>query len=118
MAGSPSEGGLKRKYVPALFLTLGAIPSLAWASQPGFAQAAPGPVALAVEGRLASSLAFSALFAGISLAVFFIWRRERRLRTRLQMKNTASEIPASSALNARDDANVPSTAGATGPGAA
>jgi GAF domain-containing protein len=84
MAGSPSEGGLKRKYVPALFLTLGAIPSLAWASQPGFAQAAPSPVAPAVEGTLASSLAFSALFAGISLAVFFIWRRERRLRTQRQ----------------------------------
>jgi len=31
-----------------------------------------------------SSLAFGALFTGISLAVFFVWRRERRLRVQRQ----------------------------------
>jgi hypothetical protein len=29
-------------------------------------------------------LAFGALFTGISLAVFFVWRRERRLRVQRQ----------------------------------
>ncbi|HMD71893.1 MAG TPA: GAF domain-containing protein [Bryobacteraceae bacterium] len=65
--------------MPGLFLALGAIPSLTWASQSGTMQAATVPAA--IQGTVTSSLAFGALFAGISLAVFFIWRRERRLRT-------------------------------------
>ena len=83
MAGSPNEGGLKRKFAPELFLALGAIPSLAWASQPASLQTTV-PAAAGVEGTVTSSLAFGALFTGISLAVFFIWKRERRLRTQRQ----------------------------------
>src|SRR5271157_2120668 len=79
MAGSPNQGGLKSGLMPGLFLALGAIPSLTWASQSGTMQAATVPAA--IQGTVTSSLAFGALFAGISLAVFFIWRRERRLRT-------------------------------------
>jgi GAF domain-containing protein len=80
MAGSPSEGGLKSTFMPGLCVSLGALPSLAWASHSNFVRAATSPAAFALDGTVTSSLAFGTLIAGISLAVFFVWRRERRLR--------------------------------------
>jgi GAF domain-containing protein/CheY-like chemotaxis protein len=38
----------------------------------------------ALAGTVTSSLAFGALLAGIALAVFFVWKRERSLRTQRQ----------------------------------
>ncbi len=83
MAGSPNAGGLKRKSAPGLLLALGAFPLLASASQTASLETRL-PLAASVEGTVTSSLAFGSLFAGVALAVFFIWRRERRLRTQRQ----------------------------------
>ena len=83
MAGSPSAGGLRSTFVLVLFLTLSAIPSLAWAGSAGSTPDAAASAA-ALQGTVTSSLAFGALFTGISLAAFFVWKRERRLRTQRQ----------------------------------
>ena len=87
MAGSPGEGRLKRAWLPGFFLTLGAIPAFAKAGHlefgkaAEFGQAAAGSIGAVLEDTATSSLVFAALLSGLSLAVFFVWSRERRLRS-------------------------------------
>jgi len=46
-----------------------------------FGQAAAGSIGAVLEDTATSSLVFAALLSGLSLAVFFVWSRERRLRS-------------------------------------
>ena len=80
MAGIPGEVGLMRVRVSVFFITLGSIPVFAQTGQFAPAHTAVGQFVAAFADSAASSLIFAALLSGISLAVFFVWTRERRLR--------------------------------------
>jgi len=84
MAGSPSEGRLKRRLVRALFLPLGIAPQLALAGQAGSIKAVAGPPVAAWEGSVTPFLVFAVLFSGILMSAFVVWRRERHLRIHRQ----------------------------------
>jgi GAF domain-containing protein/CheY-like chemotaxis protein len=67
--------------VPVLLIPLGALPLFAQASRFSPTQAATCQIVAALEDKATSSLVFAALLSGLALALFFVWSRERRLRS-------------------------------------
>jgi GAF domain-containing protein/CheY-like chemotaxis protein len=65
----------------APLISLGAIPLCAQTSHPGLENGVPGQFVNALGDTATSSLVFAALLSGFSLALFFVWSRERRLRS-------------------------------------